>query len=124
MSHMNTALPRFDPAYRAACGAALGESLSACLRLFAAHEPPLNSIAIPVLPADEQQFPEEWACRVTLRALRAWLEGLPAGAPLPTVVLCTQRAEQLELYESLVRAPRLGRPRRASGRSREGSGRS
>ena len=86
--------------YRAACGAALGESLTACLRLFAAHEPPLRSIAIPVLPSDEQQFPEEWACRVTLKALRAWLEA--RLDPLPTIVLCCQRAEQLELLEAHV----------------------
>ena len=38
---LHTALPRFDPLYRAACGAALAESLNASLRLFAAANPPL-----------------------------------------------------------------------------------
>ena len=45
---LHTALPRFDPQYRAACGAALAESLGACLRLFASQSPPYASIAVPV----------------------------------------------------------------------------
>ena len=78
---LHTALPRFNPQFRAACGAALGESLNSCLQLFAAHEPPLASLALPVLHSDEQQFPEEWACGLTLKHLRAWLETRPE--PLP-----------------------------------------
>ena len=103
---LHTALPRFDPAYRAACGAALGESLNACLRLFVAHRPQLKSIAIPVLHADEQNFPEEWACRVTLKALRSWMAAQPD--PLPTVVLCCQRAEQVRPPPPLPRPPPSG----------------
>lgn len=96
---VHTALPRFDPSFRAACGAALAESLASSLRLFTSHtSPPLSSIAVPVLHSDEQQWPEEWACRGTLKVLRSWLEAQPL--PLPKVILCCQRAEQCEIFEA------------------------
>ena len=69
---VHTALPRFDPSFRAACGAALAESLASSLRLFTSHtSPPLSSIAVPVLHSDEQQWPESGLVEARSRSFAA-----------------------------------------------------
>ena len=112
---VHTALPRWNPEFRTACLAALGESVGACLRQLGRDTPPLRSVALPVLHG--AGWPEEAACRETLRALRDWLEAAEPAAR-PRVVLCADTAAQHELLQRVLPAlfPRRADPSRDDAR--------
>ena len=97
---LHTSLPRFNANYRSACATALTDSATAVLQTAVGlPSPPVLTLALPSLHPEEAGWPQEWACRVVLRALRAWLEKQPRPPQL-TVTLCLDTAAELELYEA------------------------
>jgi O-acetyl-ADP-ribose deacetylase (regulator of RNase III) len=107
---LHTALPKFNPAFRAACATALSDSTAASLAAALVATPPVRTVAIPSIYPEDTGWPQAWACGVVLKTLRAWLAKRPEASL--QVTLCADSAAEYSLLQAHlpVHFPRKGAP--------------